>query len=75
MKAKDVVVGETYLTKIGAALARVVVVRETAGRMNYSTGREGPVRFVVRREGESTPLPKPRAASALRPVSGAGRRA
>lgn len=68
MKAKDIKIGETYLAKIGESLARVVVIRQTEGRTDYTTGRSGPVRFVVRREGEATPLPKPRTASAMRPA-------
>lgn len=65
MKLKDVTYGETYLTKIGESLARVVVLGE-AYRGTYRGN--GPTRFWVRREGEVTRLPKPRTAAALRPI-------
>ena len=62
MKTKDVVIGETYLTKIGNSLARVIVVEL---RPDSFSGRP---RFLVRKEGDDRVLPKSRAASALRPL-------
>lgn len=61
MKGKDVVIGGTYLTRIGTELARVVVV---AAVTLY--GRRIMTGYVVRREGEEDRLPKPRSAAALR---------
>lgn len=60
MKLKDVVIGETYLTRIGERLARVIVV---GTREDTFSGR---TRFLVRRVGEDRVLPKSRAPSALR---------
>ena len=67
MKLADVVIGETYLTKIGGNLVRVVVVRkaEKPG-FNYSSRRQAS--FAVRRAGEVRELPKSRTAAALRPL-------
>lgn len=72
MKTEDVKVGETYLTKIGDTLARVVVVRKRQGIPSHP-GAFGRVRkerdtFEVRRENEDRVLPKTRSASALRPL-------
>jgi hypothetical protein len=60
VKAKDVKVGETYLTKTGSELVRVIV----TGRVppNDWHKRE---RFTVKRVGSKVALPKPRAATAL----------
>ena len=68
MKTKDIVVGSTYLTYIGQTLSRVVVVSVVEGREDafFSSGRR--TRFRVRRQSESTSLPKPRSAAALRPL-------
>ena len=60
MKTKDIVIGGEYLTKIGEARARVIVVAE---RPDSFSGR---MRFLVRRAGEDRVLPKSRSASALR---------
>lgn len=61
MKQKDVKVGETYLTRIGAELCPVVIIHETT---NY----KGKTAFRVARVGEDTWLPKVRSAAALRPL-------
>ncbi len=73
MKQDEIVVGKTYLTKIGERVVRVVVTRlvETSTTLhNIGFGQKGTrrgVRFEVRRESEDKPLPKLRHASALRP--------
>ncbi len=62
MKHKDVVVGNTYETKIGGELARVIVRCET-------TDLKGRNKWRVRREDGNTDLPKARSAAALREVT------
>jgi hypothetical protein len=59
MKTKDVIVGQTYLARIGTELARVVVIAKV-------TDYKDRVKFQVRRESERSPLPKARSAAALR---------
>lgn len=66
MKTKDIIVGGTYLTYIGQALSRVEVVGVVEGREDATFASDRRTRFRVRRVGESTPLPKPRSAAALR---------
>lgn len=62
MKLKDVVIGGVYVTRIGAELARVVVIAK------YENSR-GKMAFRVRREGmDCCALPKMRTAAALRPI-------
>ena len=68
MKQKDVVIGETYLTRIGEELARVVVVSIHADRPYMR--EKVRTTFTVRREGETVHLPKRRTAAALREVGG-----
>lgn len=59
MKQKDIVIGQTYTTKVGEHQVRVVVVeRRTDSFSNRA-------RFLVRRLEEERVLPKTRAASAL----------
>lgn len=67
MKAADVQIGAVYLTRIGEELARVEVVREAFRDpgTKRASGRAGPRRWYVRREGSSSCLPKPRNAAAL----------
>ena len=67
MKTADVVIGATYLTRVGGSLVRVVVVRKE-NPLAFSTLRRRQVRFTVRRVGEERVLPKTRTASALRPA-------
>jgi hypothetical protein len=62
MKQKDVVIGETYSTKVGPVRVRVVVVSKVEAYGSHNT------RFIVRRVSEDKPLPKPRTAAALRPI-------
>lgn len=66
MKVADINIGEEYLTKVGASLVRVKVTAAVSGRLNYSTGKDGPRRFECRRVDNGTNLPKARTASALR---------
>lgn len=61
MKQADVKVGETYWTKIGEQLAKVVVV-------GTRVDLKGRTRFTVRRLSEGRYLPKSRTAAALRPL-------
>jgi hypothetical protein len=61
MKQADIQIGGRYLTYIGQSLCPVVVVR--LADPGYFDKRS---RFVVRRENETTPLPKSRTAAALR---------
>lgn len=69
MKQANVQIGATYETRIGEEIARVVVVRMVTELTRGAFGsKRNQTRFEVRREGESKPLPKLRAASALRPV-------
>ncbi len=59
MKQKDIVIGQTYTTKVGEHQVRVVVMeRRTDSFSNRA-------RFLVRRLEEERVLPKTRAASAL----------
>lgn len=72
MLQKDVVVGDTYLAKVGEGrMQRVVVVgrRERIKGVGLTARRT--VAFEVRREGESRSLPKYRSAAALTPVGSA----
>lgn len=66
MKAKDVKTGVEYLTRVGPDTVRVMVSSVCAGRLNYSTGKEGPRRFYCKRVDNGTVLPKARTAAALR---------
>lgn len=77
MKAKGVVIGETYLTKIGNRLARVVVVCLVRGTVTWhrTDGRRNPDRFQVRAVNGTKPLPKYRTAAALRPLKASAREA
>jgi hypothetical protein len=59
MQTKEVVIGSVVVCRIGAELARVVVVAQ-ATKYNGRTG------FRVRRENEREALPKLRSAAALR---------
>lgn len=61
MRAKDIVVGGVYITRVGGDLVNVRVVYQT-------TLRERPV-FRVRRVGNGAVLPKCRAPAALHPVN------
>lgn len=75
MKHADVVVGQTYLTRIGGELARVVVVNaviEHTYTHRYTAMEKcrTSCRFRLRREGVATLLPKTRTAAALHPVGG-----
>lgn len=65
MKTHEVVVGETYLCKVGEALAKVTVVAKVTGR--ETCGRKDRDSFIVRRVGTDINLPKYRTAAALRP--------
>lgn len=68
MKQEDVVIGETYSTKIGPNRYRVVVVAKVEPHGSHPWNRI--TRFIVRRASEDKPLPKPRTAAALRPLTG-----
>lgn len=67
MKTDDVEIGATYICYVGNILRRVVVTERIQGPMLH-TGRRGITRFRVRREDQTTSLPKTRCATALRPV-------
>lgn len=67
MKQENVKVGGTYLTKIGAALCAVIVVREHADASQALFGRRK--RFDVRRVNEARVLGKPRTAASLREIA------
>ena len=72
MKLSEVKVGETYLTKIGPNLVRVVVVRSEVRPARPAlpgyTGRASLTRFLIRRERDAQVLQKMRTAAALRPL-------
>jgi hypothetical protein len=72
MKLAEVKVGETYLTKIGPNLVRVVVVRSEVRPArppsNAYKGRASLTRFLIRRERDVQVLQKMRTAAALRPL-------
>lgn len=70
MLQKDVVVGDTYLAKVGEGRMQRVVVVGRRERIVGLTARRT-VAFEVRREGESRSLPKYRSAAALTPVGSA----
>jgi hypothetical protein len=64
MKTKNIVLGQTYLTKVcDEKNAKVIVLAMVQDSFS------GRTRFSVKREGESLPLPKSRAASALRDLT------
>jgi hypothetical protein len=69
MKTKDVVIGATYLCRIGAELCRVVVVAKTvnhAGRTAYRIRREDDIGRLAEFAGVTwEALPKLRSAAAL----------
>lgn len=72
MKTKDVVIGNMYMTRIGNALCRVIVVAKKEGEPGRP-GHFGRIRkrvdeFVVRRPDSKTPLPSTRTAAALREI-------
>ncbi len=67
MKTIDVVIGETYLCKVGKQLVPVVVTAKVEGYMRAS-GRREPDAFCIRRLGKNVNLPKQRRAAALRPL-------
>jgi hypothetical protein len=72
VKLSEVKVGETYLTKIGPNLVRVVVVRSEVRPArppsNAYKGRASLTRFLIRRERDAQVLQKMRTAAALRPL-------
>ena len=72
MKLSEVKVGETYLTKIGPNLVRVVVVRSEVRSARPPSpgyrGRASLTRFLIRRERDAQVLQKMRTAAALRPL-------
>lgn len=69
MKMKDIVVGATYLTYIGSNLSRVVVVSRVEGDKTSPFASNRRLSFRVRREDETTVLPKRRSAAALREIA------
>jgi len=71
VKTSDVKLGSVYLTRIAGALCPVTVVSYAARRLipkGFNEYSEGPARFYVKRHGETSTLPKPRTAAALREV-------
>jgi hypothetical protein len=72
VKLSEVKVGETYLTKIGPNLVRVVVVRSEVRSARPPSpgyrGRASLTRFLIRRERDAQVLQKMRTAAALRPL-------
>ncbi len=68
MKIAEVVIGQTYLTKVGETLVRVMVVDKVHGYGSPYSDRRTQDKFRVRREGEARVLPKARTAAALRPL-------
>jgi hypothetical protein len=72
VKLSEVKVGETYLTKIGPNLVRVVVVRSEVRPARPAlpgyNGRASLTRFLIRRERDAQVLQKMRTAAALRPL-------
>jgi hypothetical protein len=64
MKLADVKLGNTYLCYIGGALSRVVATRIVEGCDTHF--RDKRTRIAVRRENETTELPKLRSPAALR---------
>lgn len=64
MKQSEIQIGGVYLTYIGEELAPVEVISiKTSGNL---FSKRTLTRYVVRRVGESKPLPKARSAAALR---------
>jgi hypothetical protein len=68
MKTVDVKIGETYLTKVGQTLVKVIVSTEAGRRLAYAGEKDGSRRFHCKRVDNGLLLPKPRTAAALRPV-------
>lgn len=66
MKQSEVIIGQTYYTRIGEELAAVEVVAMIPGNPNSRWSDEKRTTYTVKRVGENVCLPKRRTAAALR---------